>query len=489
MADLADRLKRGVYHPSGVCKLFFPKASGILRPYSLLTVEDKIVYQAAVNLIAEKLFPKVRHRYNIHVFGHLYAGKSSIWFYRKWIEGYKAFNDGARKAYVDGFHYTASFDLTACYDSMDHHVLRHFLKQFGLDHEFCEKLSQWLEVWIATERGIFHHHGIPQGPLSSGLLAEVVLSHFDTLKQKGVDFRYFRYVDDIRLFAKSEKDLRILLVSLDLLSKDVGLFPQSSKISIKKIDDIEEKLKSVSNPPEPAIKKKIVNQTRLFQRIVELTPRFIISDATRLKYLLAHADPSAAMTNRLWRILEKHPDIYKSICNYLRRYPTLPRVPAEKIIEIIRANALYHAVQAEFISVADGRLPAKQDSILAAYLKKQWSPGTAPPDLLASSGTYLMRTGHLSAQQVVRVCKSARSWWTRATLVGNVKTKQVGTAIRDNIVQQGIKDSSSDEALAAGWKTFTDDVSVPSEKRLLNPSGAILLKEREEEIKWESGTV
>jgi hypothetical protein len=477
LADLADRLKRGVYQPSAACKLFFPKASGILRPYSLLTVEDQIVYQAAVNLIAEKLFPKVRHRYNNHVFGHLYAGKSSTWFYRKWSDGYKAFNDGARQAYDDGFHYTASFDLTACYDSMDHHVLRHFLKQFGLDHEFCEKLSQWLEIWTATERGIFHHHGIPQGPLSSGLLAEVVLSHFDTLKPKGVDFRYFRYVDDIRLFAKNEKDLRILLVSLDLLSKDVGLFPQSSKISIKKIDDIEKELKSVSNPPEPTIKKRIVNQKKLFQRIVELTPRFAISDATRFKYLLAHADPSAAMTNRLWRILEKHPDIYKSVCNYLRRYSALPRVPAEKIIEIIRANTLYHAVQAEFISVANGRLQAKQDGILAAYLRKQWSPGTAPPDLLARAGAYLMRTGHLSARQAIYVCKSARSWWTRATLISKVQLDQVGTTTRDNIVQQGIKDPAPDVALAAGWKTFTDDVTVPSEKRLLNPSGAILLKE------------
>ncbi len=60
LSDLAARLKRGVYQPSKACKLFFPKASGILRPYSLLTVEDQIVYQAAANLIAEKLFPKVK---------------------------------------------------------------------------------------------------------------------------------------------------------------------------------------------------------------------------------------------------------------------------------------------------------------------------------------------------------------------------------------------------------------------------------------------
>ncbi len=63
LADLADRLKRGLYQPREACKLFFPKSSGILRPYSLLAVEDQIAYQAAVNLVAEKLLPRVKHRY------------------------------------------------------------------------------------------------------------------------------------------------------------------------------------------------------------------------------------------------------------------------------------------------------------------------------------------------------------------------------------------------------------------------------------------
>ena len=81
--DLADRLQRGFYEPEPACKLFHPKASGILRPYSLLSVEDQIVYQAAVNLIAEKLFPRICQRYFKKVFGHLYAGKTSTWFYRK----------------------------------------------------------------------------------------------------------------------------------------------------------------------------------------------------------------------------------------------------------------------------------------------------------------------------------------------------------------------------------------------------------------------
>ena len=98
-----------------------------------------------------------------------------------------------------------------------------------------------------------------------------------------IDFHYFRYVDDIRLFANNEKDLRRLLVALDLMSKDIGLFPQSAKIGIHKVADIERELKSISNPPEPAIKNRLVNQKRLFRRIVELTPHYSISDPTRFK--------------------------------------------------------------------------------------------------------------------------------------------------------------------------------------------------------------
>ena len=349
LADLADRLKREIYEPEKATKIFLPKSSGILRPYSLLSVEDQIVYQAAVNLVAEKLLPRVRQRYCKQVFGHLYAGKTSGWFYRKWSDGYKAFNDATRNSFHDGFVYAASFDLTACYDSLDHGVLCHFLKKLGFDAEFCAKLSAWLEQWTATAKGIFHHHGIPQGPLSSGLLSEVVLSHFDDLKMKGVDFRYFRYVDDIRLFASDENSLRRLLVALDLLSKDIGLFPQSSKISIHRVIDIERELKSISNPPEAAIKRHFVNQTRLFKRIRELTPRYRISDSTRFKYLLAHAKPSAGLTARLWRVLANHPEVYRTIGNYVRRYQRIPKVPARQAVALIKGNVLYQSVRAEFV--------------------------------------------------------------------------------------------------------------------------------------------
>src|SRR5439155_14195659 len=117
---------------------------------------------------------------------------------------------------------------------------------------------------------------ITQGQLPSGLISEVVLSHFDSLRLKGVKFRYLRYVEDMRLFAKTERALRRLLVALDLLSKDVGLFPQSAKISIHQVTDIEEELKSISNPSETSVGAKPVDQKKLLKRIVKLTPHYTV---------------------------------------------------------------------------------------------------------------------------------------------------------------------------------------------------------------------
>src|SRR5947209_3716930 len=71
LADLRDRLKRGVFEPAPACKVFLPKPSGLLRPMTLLTVEDQVVYQALVNVVAERLFPRVKGRYGKEVFGQL----------------------------------------------------------------------------------------------------------------------------------------------------------------------------------------------------------------------------------------------------------------------------------------------------------------------------------------------------------------------------------------------------------------------------------
>jgi hypothetical protein len=171
LLDLRDRLKRRVYEPADASKVFQPKPSGLLRPITLLTVEDQIVYQAMVNIIADRLTRKVRDRYNREVFGHLLAPRTGIWFYQKWQSSYARFNWAARRAFADGFVYAARFDLSAFYDSLDHGVLCHFLRALRCDKDFLDLLVNCLNMWTSTQGCIYHNHGIPHGPLSSGLLS------------------------------------------------------------------------------------------------------------------------------------------------------------------------------------------------------------------------------------------------------------------------------------------------------------------------------
>lgn len=83
------------YQASHASKVMLPKASGSLRSITLLTVEDQIVYQACVNIVAEALYRRTRRRHETVVFAHLYGGKSSPFF----ISGGKLATESLAKGY------------------------------------------------------------------------------------------------------------------------------------------------------------------------------------------------------------------------------------------------------------------------------------------------------------------------------------------------------------------------------------------------------
>ena len=56
-----------------------------------------------------------------------------------------------------------------------------------VNKDFLDLLVKCLNTWTSTQGRIYHNHGIPQGPLSSGLLSEVVLQHFDQNRRTPLD--------------------------------------------------------------------------------------------------------------------------------------------------------------------------------------------------------------------------------------------------------------------------------------------------------------
>ena len=477
LKHLSDRLNRGVFIPSDSFKIFFPKPSGILRPITLLNIEDQIVYQAMTNVIAEKLSRHVRVRYNKQVFGHLYSGTTSPWFYKKWSEGYQAFNKAAEDAFKNGYVWTASFDLTAFYDSIDYSVLQHMLGNIGIDKDFGIKLTNLLSQWTATSTQIYHNHGIPQGPLSSGLIAEVVLKHFDDKKISSHDVKYFRYVDDIRLFAKKELHLRHALVALDRLSKDVGLFPQSGKIDIHLVTNIDDELKSVSSPAEPVLSKLAIDQKALRKRIIELSPRFVIEHPTRFKFLLAKASPSSALLDRLWRIYEKAPHFYPQLATHLSRFLVLPERHADRLIREIEAQELYPAVRAAFISACIGKIPDTLVPKAKFAFKPIWKPLHNQADLSDALWRWLNRQNHFTKAQFNYALRNSPSEWLGMRMHFGAEWKNLDEKHRNNKLHQSLRSPSVEVAISAAWLSGLYNLKPTPPIKIINPHAKIILKE------------
>ena len=405
-----------------------------------------------VNIIAERLAPKIRGQYLRVSFGHMYAGKSSTWFYKPWKQGYSAFNRASRNAFKRGLKFTASFDLTACYDSLDYNVLGHFLGRLKCGHEFCEKLISYLKVWTATDTRIYHSHGIPQGPLSSGLLSEVVLRHFDLNYGTRSNVRYLRYVDDIRLFASREDFLRRMLIRLDTLSKDIGLFPQAAKINIHEIDDIEDELKSISAPYEidsDDDEDEPTDQHQLRAKLVQLSPRCKVENSTRFKFLLSRADPSSKLNPRLLNVSRLRPDLVPNIMRYFRKYDRLPTKVAEYLLDGLTKEPLYENTSTEIIVTLDQRTPPALHRRAVRAIKRLWRKRALGPELKAAIGRPILRDRMISENRIRYFLRTRLNWWVRSELYSVLEPKAFGTVFLGNLLNEGIREKTGDAALSA----------------------------------------
>ncbi|MEQ6340246.1 MAG: RNA-directed DNA polymerase [Gammaproteobacteria bacterium] len=485
LSRLRRVLARKAFRPSHASKLYFPKPSGLLRTFSLLSVDDQIVYQACVNIIADKLKPLVKSRYNKSIFGHLYAGKSSLFFYLKWQDGYRAFGQQIVAHVESGHRFVANFDLTAFYDSIDHRVLRHFLQDIEVDADLIDFLMSGLVVWTSStwpngEEPIYHGHGIPQGPLPSGLLAEALLKYLD---DKGIQSgaRYLRYVDDIKIFAKTEHQLRQRLVGLDLASKEVGLFPQSSKVAISEVKNPYEQIKSVSHPPEPSLRPK-ANQEKLRKRLLELTRRGRVSDdtKTRFKYLLGNAQPHSQLNLRLLKVLEHQPALSTNISNYIAKYPKLPQQFGATLVQVIKEQHIYHAVAADLLRASLMNLAGKPRIDCAAYCETRLfnPPAKSEPlqgSLRAALWAWILKEGRVTYARTREGLEQEHDPWVVKEIVMHLRVDAFGPASHEELLNISLRSQHPDVSRCSALRLVEDKLAVTGEERTIPESAKPIL--------------
>jgi hypothetical protein len=335
--------------------------------------------------------------------------------------------------------------------------------------------------WTATrgENRIYQGHGIPQGPLSSGLLSEIVLRHFDENKAENHrSWRYFRYVDDMRFFAKSEHDLRLMLVDMDLLSKQIGLFPQSSKISIHEVEDIDEEIKSISNPPEIINIKIAADQEKIEKRLIELSPKLKVENDTRFKYVLGGAAQSARLGKRLLGILKKNPHLYISIFNYYDQFSILPISISEGIINFLRDDSLYSAITAAGLRVLLRRCSDSVRPKLEGFSKSILSNprNSASTELLTSATAIMLKGNKLLFKDVENSVVKNDEWWARSVLALEINIDQFGEPSYESILNNLLQDDSVDVGVVTAELIAQKSLGITIAIDQVNPIAQLSLK-------------
>ncbi len=321
--DLSERLSGQSYKPSTVLKFYLPKPSGLQRPITFLHLEDLIVYQGFVNIAADKLSDRRNNLEYKFVFSNILNRdkRKGIFFLKKWQEGYRRFRRKIKSYYESKYLWVAHFDLAAYYDTIDHNVLVKQISPLNAYPEFTGKIREILGHWSTHLVNHKLSHGIPQGPTASNYLAELYFLPIDLkLVKKGV--RYVRYVDDIKVFGKNEREVQLGIILLEELCKERGLIPQSKKYAITKAKTLEDaigKMPSLTSEEKVYIFSSEDEAYQLFESALSEESEGKI-DYTKLKFILKVSGPNKKILEEVKKLIGKFPNLIDVFCSFLSQY-------------------------------------------------------------------------------------------------------------------------------------------------------------------------
>lgn len=355
LALLHEKLKGG-WKATSPIRVYMPKASGLLRPLTLLSLDDQIVLQAVANQIAKQMGARRQAVERKVVFSNcLNHQPDSIFFLQDWRSTYHGFSDRLSRHLGSGNRWIAHFDLAAFYETISHRALQSIVSPAGGNSEIWEQIRDWFCVWTSAPGGIRVDHGIPQGPIASDFIAEAFLLPLDEAMLK-LGIPYIRYVDDIRVLAKTENQVRRAAIVLETECRRWSLIPQSSKFIVSHANSLAEALGTLPSIAESTgrdLDENPLDETSavsIFRSALSGRP-LRVTDKSRLRYVLYRSGPSRQVLNLALKMLPHHPEHIDAFSAFFQNYGKSPAI-MRSIKAWLQAGVLYDYVQGELWLIA-----------------------------------------------------------------------------------------------------------------------------------------
>ena len=207
--SLEKHLREGTYKPERGFFVYIPKDNLGLRPVCVLSMIDRIVFQAIFNplILGYKVDGQLSDK--VCFANRVNDDEESEYYLSAYFNGWDDFCKEQKKAFDKGYTWKLEIDVQQYYEHIPVDKLIGKMKEeFGIkDEQVLQILKDQLCTWAEYPS---LPKGIPQGPNSSSILGNVYLSSLDAFAEEeliGKGLRYFRYADDIALMGKTKEDI------------------------------------------------------------------------------------------------------------------------------------------------------------------------------------------------------------------------------------------------------------------------------------------
>ena len=148
LKHLQKEFNDNTFSPNQATKIYIPKPSGLLRPITILRIQDTIIYQAIANVIAERAIKYLEKYYYLTTFSNiLNSTPNYTYFYQPWKNGRRKLDLARKQSFTIGNVWVGELDLTSFYDVIDHVLLYELLNKFYDDEETLRLLLSCLSQW------------------------------------------------------------------------------------------------------------------------------------------------------------------------------------------------------------------------------------------------------------------------------------------------------------------------------------------------------
>lgn len=272
LEHLIEQVQAYRYRPRHLLDIDIPKSGLSVRPGNVLPIEESILLHAITYLLAPILDKKLDdsvYSYRLHQEWKKRIKKRDSLFreskiefpflkratirsispFDAWYERWPEFEKAAFNACTqEGYTYLTKTDITAYFENIDLRLLETQIRLQLMSEEdkIIQLLFRILDGWTRiTSTGTPIGRGIPQGNEVSSFLGNIYLIPLDRELSKFCrqhNAKWFRYVDDVKIFTRSEKYARQAVFVINDALRSLHLNLQGSKTEILSDDKLIEEL-------------------------------------------------------------------------------------------------------------------------------------------------------------------------------------------------------------------------------------------------------